>query len=213
MKEKFIENGIQGMDDHVILEMLLYYALPRINTNELAHRLISHFGSLADVLEADVYELQQVEGVGENTAVLIALVTQINKRYMEQQSLEAPRIHDSKDAGRYFVAKFAYETKEIAYAMFLNNKNGIISCKQIGSGVVNGTDISIRSLVETALKLKATSVIISHNHPNGLAVPSIEDEQSTKKICKALSLVGVNLLDHIIVAGDKFNSCNDLRII
>lgn len=218
MKSRFREAGASAFEDHNLLEMLLYYAVPRCDTNELAHKLITRFGSYSAVLEASVDELMTVDGIGENAAVLIKLVPEINKRYMlrkmqEGSAAASTTIDSVGKAGRYFLAKFAYETVEVTYAMYLDSKNKIISCREISRGVVNGTDISIRAIAEQALSCKATSVIIAHNHPDGIPVPSAEDELTTQKIKVALSTVGIRLADHIIVAGDKFVSFADCGLM
>ena len=213
MKKRFIESGLDGFDNLNALEMLLFYALPRKNTNEIAHDLIGRFGSLSDVLSADIEELMTVDGIGENAAILINLVTQMNKRYLEERSLKKQVIANCEDAGKYFVAKFAYETNEKVYALLLNSSNAIICCKEIGSGVVNGAEISIRELMELGIKYKAVSVILSHNHPGGTLQPSLEDELCTAKIKSALNLVGIKLIDHIIVSDSIFLSLSDLDLI
>ena len=213
MKKRFAEGRLSGFDDINALEMLLFYALPRQDTNALAHRLIDRFGSLARVLSADMAELESVDGIGENAAMLICLVTQINKRYLESRSIEKQRITSIADAGEYFIAKFAYETCEISYALLLNNSGGIIACREIGRGVVNAANIRVRRLVELAIEHKAASVIVAHNHPDGETQPSVEDELSTSSMRSALGLVGVKLIDHIIVSGDRFFSFADMHIL
>lgn len=213
MKARFVESGLDGFDNINALEMLLFYALPRRDTNVIAHALLDRFGSLAAVLSADVEELESVEGVGKNAAVLIKLVTQINKRYLEERSIEKPVINSCRSAGEYFVAKFAYETVEKVYAMFLNPSGAIIACRKVGSGVVNGAEICVRELVELALKYKANSVILSHNHPGGYAAASIEDEVSTRRIKTALDVVGIKLSDHIVVSDDTFLSFAETGLI
>ena len=213
MKSRFKEAGASAFDDHNLLEMLLYYAVPRRDTNELAHNLIQHFGSYPAVLEASIDELMTVDGIGENAAVLIKLIPEMNKRYLLKTMANEKTIDSISKAGKYFVAKYAYETVEVAYAMFLDSKNRIISCREISRGVVNGTDISIRAIAEQALSCKATSVIIAHNHPDGMPVPSAEDELTTQKIKLALSTVGIRLADHIVVGGDKFISFADCGLM
>ena len=213
MKKRFAEGGLSGFDDINALEMLLFYALPRQDTNALAHRLIDRFGSLAGVLSADMAELESVDGIGQSAAMLISLVTQINKRYLESRSVEKQRIASTADAGEYFVAKFAYETSEISYALLLNNSGGIIVCREIGRGVVNAASVRVRRLVELAIEHKAASVIVAHNHPDGVTQPSVEDELSTSSMKSALGLVGVKLIDHIIVSGDSFFSFADMHIL
>lgn len=208
MKSRFIQAGADGFNDHNLLEMLLFYAVPRKNTNELAHDILKHFGSLAAVFEARFEELKDVKGVGDNVATLIKLAPELAKRYLEEKSIPKNIINSTAAAGEYLVAKYMYEVNEISYALLLNSSNGLIACKQISRGIVNATEVGVRMLVETAIKNNATSVIISHNHPDGLPLPSMEDEHCTKLVAKALELVDIKLLDHIIVAGKEFQSLN-----
>ena len=213
MKRRFIQAGLDGFNDHNLLEMLLFYAVPRKNTNLLAHKLIEHFGSLTAVFEADFEELKRVEGIGDNAATLIKLAPQLGKRYLEEKSAPKNVISSVNAAGEYFVAKFMFEVNEAAYALLLDSANGIIACKQISRGVVNATEVGVRMLVETAIKNNAASVIISHNHPAGPPLPSKEDEYCTELIRKALELVDIKLLDHIIVAGKEFQSLNKMGLM
>ncbi len=212
MKCRFKEVGASAFDDHHLLELLLFYAVPRRDTNELAHKLISRFGSYSGVLEASIDELMSVDGIGESAAVLIKLVPEMNKRYKLGYN-DRVVIDSARAAGKYFVAKFEYETVEVAYAMFLDSKNRVISCREISRGVVNATEISIRTIAEKALACKATSVIIAHNHPDGIPVPSAEDELTTQKIKVALSTVGIRLNDHIVVGGEQYVSFADYNLI
>ena len=148
----------------------------------------------------------RVDGIGENAATLIKLIPEVSRRYLLTKSLPTKIIRRSEDAGTYFVAKFMYEVNEICYALLLNSSNGIIACKQISRGVVNATEVGIRMLVEAAIKNNAVSVIIAHNHPGALPLPSKEDEYCTQLVKKALELVNIKLLDHIIVGGREFQS-------
>lgn len=206
MKQRYAETGLLGFSDHNVLEMLLFYAVPRKDTNQLAHDLINRFGSYTAVMEASREELMQVDGITEHSATLINLVTQMNRRYFEQKSVEKVRIIDSNTAGEYFVGKFAYESNECAYAMLLDIKHHMITCQKISQGVVNGTSIDVRELCERALKFKASYVIVAHNHPSGVLMPSAEDESCTRMIKNALNVIGITLSDHILVAGGRYIS-------
>ncbi len=213
MKSRFVEAGLDGFNDHNALEMLLFYAVPRRDTNELAHRLLRQFGSLSGVFEASLDELMCVDGIGENAATLIKLIPEISRRYMLTKSNPKKIIRCTDDAGEYFIAKFMYEVNEICYALLLGPSNSIISCKQISRGVVNATEVGIRSLVEAAIKSNAAGVIIAHNHPNAEPRPSKEDEYCTQLIKNALNLVDIKLIDHIIVGGKEFQSLNKLHLM
>lgn len=213
IKERYAETGLEGFSDHTVLEFLLFYAVPRKDTNELAHLLLEHFGSLTAVLEADKDDLMQVNGIGDNAATLLSLIPQISRRYMENRTAPKRQIKDSKDAAQYFVSKFAYEYNEVVYAMFLDTKHNIICTRKLAKGVVNGVELSVRTLVEACIKLRAQAVIVAHNHPNADIAPSSEDEFFTLSLKKALYLVDIDLLDHIIVSGNEYLSLKRLGVM
>ena len=206
MKSRFLEVGLDGFNDHNALEMLLFYALPRKDTNELAHELLNHFGSLAAVLEADHKALSEIDGIGENAAVLLQLIPDISRRYMEEITAPRKSVESADQIGRYFMAKFMYLQDEVCYALLLDNANRVITCKPISKGVVNATEVGVRMLIELAMKYKATGVIIAHNHPGGMPDPSREDEDCTETVKNMLDVVGVKLLDHIIVGSGVYYS-------
>ncbi len=206
MKKQFDEHGGAGMSDIQFLEMLLFYAVPRRNTNELAHALLERFGSLRGVLDADGAELQRIDGVGENTALFIKTVREALRRYVTEPLKETRFILSSSDAGNYFVPILQYETEEKAYLMCLNGRGGIISCSEIASGTLSTININIRQIVDDAVRRRCTSVVLAHNHPNGYAIPSAEDRMFTAELKKALKIMEIRLKDHIIVANDDYVS-------
>ena len=212
MKERFLEGGLDNFNDINTLELLLFYALPRCDTNVVAHRLLDRFGSLPAVLEANADDLCKVDGIGESAAVLLALVPQVSRRYMTEKAQTMSSISGSAEAGRYFLPKFMYEKDEVVYMACLDSAHRVTSCREIGRGVVNAAEVSVRRIVELALQQNA-AVILAHNHASGLALPSREDELTTGKIASALQLVGINLIDHVIIAGDEFVSMADSGLI
>jgi len=211
MKNRFLTHGLDNFDDHNVLELLLFYALPRGDVNELAHELINRFGKLADVFDAPIEELKKVNGVGDNTATLIKLIPQICRRYMISRSVSGDDIHitDSKKAGAFIVPYFYGEREETVYMICLDAKCKVINCRMLFRGEVNSANVSIRKIVETALAYKATSVILTHNHPSGIAIPSREDERTTERVMEALKAVDIILADHIVVADEDFVSMAD----
>ena len=209
LRKSFIEYGLESFSDINALELLLFYAVPRRDTNETAHELLNRFGSLSAVFNASQQELCQVPGVGENTAALIKLVPQILKKARVSEVSEMTAIRNSDDAGRYLMPRFLDEKDELVLMLCLDSRRRVIRCVELGRGVVNSVEVNIRRLVETALKCKADSVIIAHNHPEGIALPSNEDKSVTGQIYRSLDLVGVTLADHIIVAGEDYVSFAD----
>jgi len=213
MKQRFINHGLDNFHDINVLELLLYYCQPRRDTNPLAHELMARFGSLRGVFDAEIHELRAVDGIGESAAVLIKLVPQIYKRYMLSGLEESMQLNSAADAGRYIVPRFIGEKDEVVYLICLDNMNRVLTCRELSRGEVNNANVSVRRIVEIALGVKAASVIVVHNHPQGVAIPSREDEIATRQIMMALKLVGVQLADHIVVAEGDFTSMRDSGLL
>ena len=206
MKKRFLEHGLDNFDDVNVLELLLFYAQPRQDTNAMAHALLNRFGSLSAVLEASPPELQAVSGIGDNAAALLGLIPAVSRRYMLDKTPSAEPVDTPAAAGRYFLPRFMYETEEVVYALLLDARKQPICCREMSRGTVNAAEINARRLAELALERHASAVILSHNHLSGVALPSAEDEISTAQLRRALSLLGVELSDHIIVAGCEYVS-------
>lgn len=207
VRKEFLENGFNdATPPHKIIEMLLFYSIPRKDTNELAHALLNRFGSIAGILEATHEELMRVEGIGQNSATLLKLILPICRYYQNNKISQntAPKTMDS--LGEILIKKHFGFTKEVFAITTFNNKGHIIAFDILNSGDVSSVGISTRSVIEKIIERKAVSAVISHNHPNGNALPSVTDIEMTKRIVKALSHISVPLLDHIIVTEDDFVS-------
>ena len=209
MKRRFLEHGLESFEDHHVLEILLFYALPRVDVNPLAHNLLKQFGSLAAVFDAPLDELEKVEGIGRNAASLIKLIPQVARRYMISRASLSDILDSSEKAGRYLLPRFFGERDEVVYLVCLDAKCKVLNCRLMFRGSVNSASVSIRKIVETALSFNATSVILAHNHTSGIALPSREDQITTRRIEEALRAVDITLADHIIVADDDFVSLAD----
>ena len=209
LKKRYFEQGLDGFNDVNTLELLLFYAIPRQDTNVLAHRLLEHFGSLEAVVDATVRQLTEVEGIGNNAAVLLNLVPQIMKRRAVINVQDQKWIRSTADAGRYLIPRLRYEKDEIALLVCLDSYGKIITTVELNHGVVNEVELNVRKIVETTLKYRASSVILAHNHPDGIALPSYDDELATRRIMNALELIGVKLKDHLVISGEDFISFAD----
>jgi DNA repair protein RadC len=206
MKQRFLEEGLDNFTDIQVLELLLFYAIPVKDTNPFAHALLAHFGSLAQVLEADVEELKKVPGIKDHAATLLALVTQLCRYYQVSSAQQTRILTTLEDCGRYLVPRFFGRTKETVFLLCLDAKCKVLCCKSLGEGSVNSAGISVRRIVETALGVGATTVVLAHNHPSGIALPSPEDVQTTRRVAAALNAVEIALADHIVVADDDYVS-------
>ena len=206
MKERFMKHGLDTFNEHEVLELLLYYSIPRKNTNQIAHALINRFGSLRQVMEAPVEELKQIEGVGNTTAEFLSLLQQTHRRLNISLSKDKPVMSKITDIGDYMTSFFFGKHHEVVYLLCLDAKFMVIDCYEVCEGGVNSANISIRNIMDIAIRSNAVMVVLAHNHPGGLAVPSNADVQTTIQIAKALYMADITLLDHVIVAGEDYIS-------
>ena len=206
LKERFLRSGLDNFTDIQVLELALFYCIPRKDTNPIAHALLDHFGSLSQVLEASVEELQKVPGIGENTALYLTMLTQIGRFYLVDRSQREVILPTIDKCGAYLVPFFFGRTVETVFLLCLDAKCKVLCCREIGEGSVNSAGISVRRIVEVALGTNATTVVLAHNHPSGIALPSAEDVQTTRRVAAALSAVEVQLADHIVVADGDYVS-------
>ncbi len=206
LKNRFREEGLDHFTDVQVLELALFYCIPRKDTNLLAHALLDHFGGLSQVLEAPVEELQKVEGIGESTALFLRLITEMGRCYLVHRSTQETILPSLESCARYMLPFFYGRRTEMAYLLCLDAKCKVLCCKAVGEGSINSASISVRKIVELALGSGASTVVLAHNHPSGVAVPSGEDVKTTRRIAMALSAVEVTLADHIVVADQDYVS-------
>lgn len=207
LKKRFLTEGIDNFEPHSILEMILFYSVPRKDTNPLAHSLLNHFGgSLNMVFDAPIEELIKVDGISLNTATLIKLFPEVCRRYLLGMREKDDIIKSSADAAKCLVPMFFGKTNEMVAVICLDAKGKILFCNTIIEGSVNAAVVGIRRFVEIAVRYAATDMIMAHNHPGGLAIPSQQDINVTQKVVTALKTVNINLLDHLVVAGTDWVS-------
>ena len=171
LKARFREEGLDNFSEVQVLELLLFYAIPQKDTNPIAHDLIRHFGSVSQVLDASVVELTKVAGIGENAALLLKLVTEAGRYYLVNRGQQTTALTSLNACANYLVPRFFGRQVETVFLLCLDAKCKVLCCKEVGEGSVNSTSISIRRIVELALGANATSVVLAHNHPSGVAVP------------------------------------------
>ncbi len=206
LKERFMTEGLDHFDQLQVLELLLFYCVPRQDTNPIAHALLDRFGSFSQVLEAPASELRKVPGVGENVAAFITLLTATCRYYQVNRSTTGAVVTTVEQCGEFLLPYFCGRRNETVFLLCLDAKCKVISCKEVGEGSVNSASVPIRRIVEMALGDNASSVILAHNHPSGVAVPSLEDRYTTKKLAMSLEAVEIELVDHLVVADDDFVS-------
>ena len=205
VREKFRKTGFAGFADHEILELLLFYAIPRADTNGIAHRLIDRFGSLSGVFLAGENELKKVEGIGENAAFLINMIPAVAKELYTRAD-KHPVFSNTKEAADY-ISRVLYGKKtECFYIFCLDMSYRLIYQEEIFEGSIDKVAINIRKIVAAALNNGAARLIISHNHPGGSVKPSLADINVTKQLMEVLSGVHIPLVDHIIVSDNAYYS-------
>ena len=206
MKKRFLEQGLDGFSDFQALEFLLFYGVPQGDTNALAHELIAHFGSLSQVLDAPAEELMRVSGIGEHSAILLRLINDMGRFYLVDKARQERVLPTIADCARFLLPYFHGRRLETVFLLCLDAKCMVISCREIGEGGVNSAGLSVRRVVETALREGASSVVLAHNHPSGIAIPSPEDIQATRRTALALQAVDICLVDHLVIADGDYVS-------
>ena len=203
LRERFLQEGLDGFEEHQVLEMLLFYCLPRIDTNTIAHELINRFGSISSVLEASPAELQKVNGIGPNASCFLSFAAAFSRYYMIRRTESAGKCLLTVEAwSEHIKPYFLGKNHETVYLLCLDAKGKQLACKCISEGSVNTAGVQIRKVVEAALNMNASFAVLAHNHPSGIAIPSGDDVETTKTVAAALRAVDVGLLDHIIFADD-----------
>lgn len=203
LRQRYVQDGLDNFDEINVLELLLFYCIPRKDTNDLAHKLLDKFGSLANTLDAPVAELSKVEGIGDNAAIFLSLLSAVSRYYQVQRADYGQPLTSVDTFSAVLMPKFLGRRNETVYLLCLDAKCKMICCRMIGEGNVNSASISARKIVEVALAVNATSVVLAHNHPSGLAIPSAADINTTLNIGRALQAVDVDLVDHLVVADNE----------
>lgn len=212
VRNEILTNGIgEGTPLHKIVEALMFYSIPRKDTNEMAHLLCEKFGSLSDLLEANPNELKEIDGVGDNTVALFKLIMAASKRYYTEKTSKKDKFENMSEIHEYLKVKYLDQTKEMFGVMSFDSGGRFINFEFLSSGDVAAVGISSRMVMEKVINNKATSVILVHNHPGGNALPSEDDLTATKMIANALRSINVYLLDHLILCDGDYVSLAQSR--
>jgi DNA repair protein RadC len=204
IRERYLESLGEGFADHELLELLLFYAIPRSNTNGMGHALIERFGSINGVAEASIDELKLIDGIGDNSAILINLTMSIAKSYAENYHKERVKIRNIEDLVSYANNHTFGAVKELVYGIFMDDNMNVIGMNLISSGTVNESRPMIRTIIEHCVLKRATAMALIHNHPNGGVEPSKKDIDFTYLLQRELDIIGVTLIEHIIVDGKYY---------
>lgn len=213
LRDRFAKAGADALPDYELLELVLFRAIPRRDTKDLAKRLIARFGSFAEVVNAPPSRLKEVAGVGDAVVTELKLIHAASLRLMKAEIVERPALSSWNQVLTYLRAAQAYEMREQFRILFLDKKNKLIADEVQGQGTVDHTPVYVREVVKRALELAATAIILVHNHPSGDPTPSRADIDMTKLIIDAARPLGVTVHDHVIVGREGHSSFRALRLI
>ena len=222
LKKRFLNGGLDGFEAHNVLELLLFFGVPQQDTNILAHRLIQRFSSLSKVLEAPYSELLEVPGMGPHTVTLLKLIPSLSRYYLKDRSSSKAMESGYEEIGSFLVRQYAGIENECVMGVFFDNGFHLQGCKVLHVkkyahdtfvfnpckvlhvGSVNSASFTLRCIADEVIMRKSSVVIIAHNHPHGLPLPSPDDLETTRRIEHFLSSCGIELAEHYIIAEHKF---------
>ena len=215
LRDRFLNGGGKSMADYELLELLLTYAIPRRDVKPIAKDIVRKFGSLAGAAKASVPQLVEVNGVKENTAVLLKVIQEAARRFSwaELSATDAPVISNWDAMIDYCRTEMSHLDIEEFRIIFLDVKFRVIGEEVMQRGTINQVAIHPREVVKMAMEKKASALILVHNHPSGDVKPSRADVEITKQIKQALEAINIALLDHIIISKYDYASLKSLQVI
>ncbi len=207
VRAEYLSHGYdENTPDHKILEHILFYALSRKDTNPIAHDLVRRFGNLAGVLDAPIEKLVTVDGISEKTAIMLKLYLDVFRIYTYEKQEHDVDFDSINTIGEYVYSRYLGLSKETFGVLGMSPKGKLLFFKFLSEGDISSVGVSVKDVIKLALDFDAINIVIAHNHPGGVALPSSEDVFITERIASALNQVGIKLYDHILVADDDFVS-------
>jgi DNA repair protein RadC len=225
LRKKYLEIGPDKMEKNELLELFLFYAISRKDTKEIADRLLNNYSSFSEIFNVSYDSLKNIQGIGDNTSIFIKLTGDLFRLYKDSDNSKANNINKNKsgentvilenidEAGKFLIKRYGGMQKEIVSLLCLDDKRKLLSASVIFEGSVSSVQVNIRKIIEQIIHNNAFYVIICHNHPSGLAIPSQKDIETTVKLCRTLNDINVVLLDHIIIDEHDFVSMAQSNII
>ena len=208
LRNRFLKSGLNSLMEHEVLEMLLFYAIAQKDTKDLAYALLHRFGTLESVFSASYEELVEVKGIGHQTAVFLSYIGALIKNEKEEKDVREP-LDTSDKLGEYAVPLFENAKTENVILIGLDEAYKHIRTIRVSEGSFDSASFNITKLTRIVVSMGAHFVAIAHNHPRGLCFPSLQDVKATQKLKTALASVGVDLIDHLIVAHGDYVSMRD----
>ena len=199
VKANVIKNGFSQLEEHKLLELMLFYSIPREDTNELAHKLINHFGSFEEVFKADIEQLKRVDGVGENTAIMIAATGETFNRISKANPPKKRVYKNTEDLKELAFSLLKGEKNEKVFLICFDAKKTLKRYTVISEGDEISSEINMKEVIKNLVDSDSSLAVLAHNHPTSSAEPTASDVDSTRMICVTLRKFGYALADHIII--------------
>ncbi|MDD5953311.1 MAG: DNA repair protein RadC [Oscillospiraceae bacterium] len=213
LRKRFLTDGIDKLEDHVKLELLLFYAIPQRDTNPIAHRLLERFGSISNVFDAPLEDLLKVEGIGQTSAVLLKMIPPLARVYIADKERDSIRLYSTKEIGKYLQQKYIGRSKEALSIVALDSKSRVVYCDVLLEGDIDAMPVYIKDVVSIAIRHNAAAIVMAHNHPSGNPMPSGEDLYTTWLVYRALDGIGVELRDHLVLTDNSFLSFRETGLM
>lgn len=213
VKANVIKNGFSQLEEHKLLELMLFYSIPREDTNELAHRLIDHFGSFREVFKANIQQLKRVDGVGDNTAVMIAAMGEAFYRLSKTKLPKKRAYKTAEDFKELSVSLLQGESVEKVVLMCFDEAKKLKRCAVISDGDQVSSEFDMKDIIKILVENDSSIAVLAHNHPTSSAEPSAHDMDSTRMVAVTLRKIGYALADHIIIGekGEAYSMHSDPR--
>ncbi len=211
-RERLVEFGEQALSAQELLQVILGRGVAGESVAVTAQKLLSQFGSLEKLAEASIEELSSIKGIGLAKAAQIKAAFEIGRRFSNQTpSYKSKELNNPKKVHQLIKNKLKDHHREHFYIIILNSRNWSVA--EISIGSLNSSIVHPREVFSEAIKNKAASVIFVHNHPSGDPEPSEDDLEITKRLVDGGKILGIEVVDHVIVAKDKFLSMKEKGII
>jgi len=213
LKERYLKGGLKGFHDYEIVELLLTLGEQRKDRKKEAKTALKKFGSLKGVLDATPRRLREIKGLGPKNIFGLLLIRDMVAVYLKARAQEKPLAGSPREVVTYLRHSFSGLDKEVFKVVYLDNTNRVMEAEELFQGTIDQSAVYPRELIASALDNKASRLILAHNHPGGSLRPSPEDLKITGRLKKACGAVDIAIIDHIIVAGERYFSFREHGLI
>ena len=205
-RERLLNQGAAALSDAELLAIFLRTGSARHSAIDMARQMISQFGGLINLLNANQQDLLDCHGMGTAKVAHLMAALELGRRYVGQQLQQQSQLNEPALVKQYFAQQLRYEPREVFAAMFLDSQLRLIQFEKIFYGSITQCSVHIREIIRLAMSHRAVNLIVAHNHPDAPASPSSADRQITRQLAQACQLLEVSLIDHVIVGQDHILS-------